>query len=139
MKTKKGKYGDFVLVGHLQVFDEPLSSLYYERGNGEYYLFVRVFEENDVLAYILAKVSSSLVMDYMDGKVGLKQIFKFVPAFCYRNIGGEKRNKICFMPITAQDAEQMLKDDGLDDKFMPELACNSVSIRNYLMSNCIQK
>ena len=45
MKTKKNE--DFILVGHLQVLDEALSSLYSDRNSGQFFLFVRVYEDED--------------------------------------------------------------------------------------------
>ena len=57
---------DFVLVGHLQVLDEALSSLYVERVSGRYFLFVRIYENNDDDTFVLAQVRPSTIIDYID-------------------------------------------------------------------------
>ena len=106
MKTKKNE--DFILVGHLQVLDEALSSLYSDRNSGQFFLFVRVYEDEDDNTFVLAQVQPSVVLDYIDGKVGLKQIFSLSPSY------------------------RKLQDDGLDDTFNIALADNSVGIKNYL-------
>ena len=84
MKMKRNE--DIILVGHLQVLDEALSSLYSDRRSGQYFLFVRVYEDNDDNTFVLTQVQPSLVLDYIDGKVGLKKIFSFSPSFYYRQV-----------------------------------------------------
>ena len=71
MKTKKNE--DFILVGHLQVLDEALSSLYSDRNSGQFFLFVRVYEDEDDNTFVLTQVQPSVVLDYIDGKVGLSR------------------------------------------------------------------
>ena len=130
MKMKENE--DFVLVGHLQVLDEALSSLYTERVSGRYFLFVRIYEDNDDDTFVLAQVRPSTVIDYIDGKVGLKRIFALSPSFYYKHRGGAGLHQRDFVPIAHNEVGRMLQEDGLDDLFSTALACNSVGIKDYL-------
>lgn len=123
---------DFVLVGHLQVLDEDLSSLYSDRKSGRYFLFVRLYEDNDDDTFLLAQVTPSAVLDYMNGHIGLKYIFGSSPAFYYRHKGQQKLNSQDFTPIGSKRANDMLLEDGLEDTYNSALATNSVGIKNYL-------
>ena len=130
MKMKKNE--DFILVGHLQVLDEALSSLYSDRKSGQYFLFVRIYEDNDDNTFVLTQVQPSVVLDYMDGKVGLKQIFDRFPSFYYKQNAKTGLRKEDFVPIDNKEADRKLQGDGLDDTFNMALANNSVSIKDYL-------
>lgn len=130
MKTKKNE--DFILVGHLQVLDEALSSLYSDRKSGQYFLFVRVYEDDNDNTFVLTQVQPSVVLDYIDGKVGLKQIFSLSPSYFYKQVVQNCMRRENFVPIDNQEVDRKLQDDGLDDTFNMALANNSVGIRNYL-------
>lgn len=130
MKTKKNE--DFILVGHLQVLDEALSSLYSDRNSGQFFLFVRVYEDEDDNTFVLTQVQPSVVLDYIDGKVGLKQIFSLSPSYYYKQVVRNSLRKEDFVPIDNMEVDRKLQDDGLDDTFNIALADNSVGIKNYL-------
>jgi hypothetical protein len=129
---KKKKNEDFILVGHLQVLDEALSSLYSDRKSGQYFLFVRVYEDDNDNTFVLTQVQPSVVLDYIDGKVGLKQIFSLSPSYFYKQVVQSCMRREDFVPIDNQEVDRKLQDDGLDDTFNMALANNSVGIRNYL-------
>ncbi len=129
---KKKKNEDFILVGHLQVLDEALSSLYSDRKSGQYFLFVRVYEDDNDDTFVLTQVQPSVVLDYIDGKVGLKQIFSLSPSYFYKQVVQNCMRREDFVPIDNQEVDRKLQDDGLDDTFNMALANNSVGIRNYL-------
>lgn len=129
---KKKKNEDFILVGHLQVLDEALSSLYSDRKSGQYFLFVRVYEDDNDNTFVLTQVLPSVVLDYIDGKVGLKQIFSLSPSYFYKQVVQNCMRREDFVPIDNQEVDRKLQDDGLDDTFYMALANNSVGIRNYL-------
>lgn len=130
MKMKKNE--DLILVGHLQVLDEALSSLYSDRKSGQYFLFVRLYEDDADDSYVLTTVKPSTVVDYIDGKVGLSQIFSNSPSFYYKHDGKCGLSRIDFVPIDNKEANVKLQEDGLDDTFNVALANNSVGIKNYL-------
>ena len=129
---KKKKNEDFILVGHLQVLDEALSSLYSDRKSGQYFLFVRVYEDDNDNTFVLTQVQTSVVLDYIDGKVGVKQIFSLSPSYFYKQVVQNCMRREDFVPIDNQEVDRKLQDDGLDDTFNMALANNSVGIRNYL-------
>lgn len=129
---KKKKNEDFILVGHLQVLDEALSSLYSDRKSGQYFLFVRVYEDDNDNTFVLTQVKPSVVLDYIDGKVGLKQIFSLSPSYFYKQVVQNCMRREDFVPIDNQEVDRKLQDDALDDTFNMALANNSVGIRNYL-------
>lgn len=130
MKMKKNE--DFILVGHLQVLDEALSSLYSDRNSGQFFLFVRVYEDEDDNTFVLTQVQPSVVLDYIDGKVGLKQIFSLSPSYYYKQVFRNSLRKEDFVPIDNMEVDRKLQDDGLDDTFNIALAANSVGIKNFL-------
>lgn len=130
MKMKKNE--DFILVGHLQVLDEALSSLYSDRNSGQFFLFVRVYEDENDNTFVLTQVQPSVVLDYIDGKVGLKQIFSLSPSYYYKQVVRNSLRKEDFVPIDNMEVDRKLQDDGLDDIFNIALAANSVGIKNYL-------
>lgn len=126
------KNEDFILVGHLQVLDEALSSLYSDRNSGQFFLFVRVYEDEDDNTFVLTQVQPSVVLDYIDGKVGLKQIFSLSTSYYYKQVFRNSLRKEDFVPIDNMEVDRKLQDDGLDDTFNIALAANSVGIKNFL-------
>lgn len=122
---------NFVLLGHLQVFDEPLSSLYSETNSKKLYLFVRLFNEDDQESYVLCDISPIMVVSYMDGKIGLDEIFSKNQTYYY-----EKKNEELafsdFSFIENNKAVEFLKMDGLDDYFDKSLSYKSVPLKQYL-------
>lgn len=124
---------DFILVGHLQVMDEALSSLYSDRTNGKFFLFVRIYEDCDDNTYLLSEVLPSAIIDYMDGKIGLKQIFSFNPSFYYKRTTQPTLYRKDFQTINAEEAHtKLLESSSLDDFFSMSLACDCSTIKNYL-------
>ena len=109
-----------------------LSSLYSDRKSGQYFLFVRVYEDDNDNTFVLTQVQPSVVLDYIDGKVGLKQIFSLSPSYFYKQVVQNCMRREDFVPIDNQEVDRKLQDDGLDDTFNMALANNSVGIRNYL-------
>lgn len=114
------------------MLDEALSSLYSDRKSGQYFLFVRVYEDDNDNTFVLTQVQPSVVLDYIDGKVGLKQIFSLSPSYFYKQVVQNCMRREDFVPIDNQEVDRKLQDDGLDDTFNMALANNSVGIRNYL-------
>ena len=122
---------NFELVGHLQVMEEPLSSLYADKGSGVMYFFVRIFEDMNEASFILSEVSPSVVVDYMDGKIGLKSIFSNHKVYYYIN-RNPQLSISDFHPLTNEDATNRLSLDGLDDMYDRSLSYRSVPLKQYL-------
>ena len=126
------KKSNFKLVGHLQVLDEPLSSLYLDSDQNKYFLFVRLYEDSDDETYVLSSVIPSEIIDYIDKKVTLSHLFTMRQAYHYNHT----TSSLCensFIPINTRSALSFLQDDGgLDDVFNDALACKSVALKHYL-------
>lgn len=123
---------NFILVGHLQVLGEPLSSLYKDRVSDVYYLTVRSFEAVNVATYVMSEVRPSVVVDYMEKKVGLRTIFGAGKTFEYQHSDGKALSKEGMMPIVKQKAYALLDQDGLADSFDESLAYKSFALKRYL-------
>lgn len=121
----------FQLVGHLQVMDEPLSSLYMDSASGQYYLFVRLFEDTLFKTFILTEVTPHEIVDYMEGRVGLRGMFGHGVSYYYKNQGGELRSSD-FKLLTSKNAYKKLESDGLDDRFDRHLSYKMIPLKEYL-------
>lgn len=125
------KNEDFRLVGHLQVMEEPLSSLYMDNISGLFYLFVRLFEETTFSTFILTEVAPHEVVDYMEGRLGLRGIFSLRDAYYYQH-QSEKLHSSDFKLLSIDKTFEMLEADGLDDKFDRHLSYRMVPMKQYL-------
>lgn len=125
------KNEEFQLVGHLQVMEEPLSSLYLDKVSGLLYLFVRVFENTGKSSYILTMVSPLQVVDYMEGRIGLHGIFNNGKSYYYQH-----RNNVLntsnFKLLAPDKVDEKLESDGLNDKFDSRLSYRMVPLKQYL-------
>ena len=106
--------------------------MYSDRNSGQFFLFVRVYEDEDDNTFVLTQVQPSIVLDYIDGKVGLKQIFSLSTSYYYKQVFRNSLRKEDFVPIDNMEVDRKLQDDGLDDTFNIALAANSVGIKNFL-------
>lgn len=125
------KNEEFLLVGHLQVMEEPLSSLYTDRLSGVFYLFVRLFEDTKSSTFVLSEVTPLQVVDYMEGRLGLRSIFGHNKSYYYQHQHSQL-SKSDFLPLTTDKAYEKLDSDGLEDKFDRELSYRSVPLKQYL-------
>lgn len=123
---------EFKLIGHLQVMDVPLTSLYAESISGKYFLFVRVDEDIDLDSFILSEVSPSLVLEYMNGILGLKSIFESRPAYYYHKDNDKGLESKKFKPLSQTQALYKLSADTLSDYYDRTLAYRSATMRTYL-------
>lgn len=122
----------FRLIGHLQVMEEPLSSVYTDSMTGITYLFVRLFENIEDSSYILSQVAPRQIIDYMNRKVGLKTLFESNPSFYYKNDGSELSTS-AFQTLTKNSVDEKLNMDGLDDMYDSHLAYRSAVLKQYLL------
>ena len=125
------KNEDFHLLGHLQVMEEPLSSLYADRQSGVFYLFVRLFEDTQSSTFVLSEVTPLQVVEYMEGRLGLRSIFCHNKTYYYQH-HNPKLSKSDFLPLTTAMACEKLDSDGLEDKFDRELSYRPVPLKQYL-------
>ena len=120
-----------ILVGHLQVMDEPLSSLYVSHATGCYYLAVRTYLAENEETFVMSKVVPQLVLDYMEGHLGLHSIFSSNNAYQYSH----RNRELCeadMNPIDSVTAVELLGNDGLDDMYDKHLAYKGWAVKSYL-------
>lgn len=121
------------LIGHLQVMDEPLSSLYYECKIGRFFISIRLYEDNDVESYMFAEITPKSVLEYMNGKLGLKDIFCVVPSFYFSMSNTCSLSLESLQPLSLEDSCRLFTDEAsLGDMFDINLAYKSVSLKNCL-------
>ena len=127
------QHDDFILIGHLQVMDEPLSSLYADRLSGKYFLSVRLYEDIDDESFLFSEVVPELVLKYMSGQLGLKTLFETETSFYYRVEGRHVLHFKNFLPLSREEGcKRFLEDGSLDDMYDKQLAYRSVNLKNYL-------
>jgi len=127
------QHDDFILIGHLQVMDEPLSSLYTDRLNGKYFLSVRLYEDIEDESFLFSEVVPELVLKYMSGQLGLMALFETEPSFYYRVEGRRVLHFKNFLPLSREEGcKRLLEDGSLDDMYDKQLAYRSVNLKNYL-------
>lgn len=126
------KNEDFLLVGHLQVMEEPLSSLYTDSISGKFFLFVRICEGLSDDAFVLSEVKPNSVLEYMNGRLGLKSIFLNSPTFYYKKGEDIALTSSQFLPLSQDQAVLRINNDYPNDMFDRRLAYRSVSLKNYL-------
>lgn len=126
-------HDEFVLIGHLQVLDEPLSSLYADCKSGKYFLSVRLYEDINIKSYMLLEVYPKLVLKYMNRQIGLKDLFESETSFYYK---ADDEHVFCysnFIPLTKKESRMLLSKDGsLDDMYDIDLAYRSTNLKIYL-------
>ena len=122
------------LIGHLQVLDEPLSSLYADMDTGKYFLFVRVYEDTDDDTYVLSEVRPSSVLNYMNGVIGLRSMFENTHTYYYRHTNRKELCSSDMQPLAIEQVRIKLECDGLEDAFDKTLAYRSVSLKHYLIN-----
>lgn len=128
-----GKSDDMILVGHLQVMDEPLSSLYSVRKSGKFFISIRLYEDNEEKSYMFAEIAPKSVLEYMNGQLGLKEIFCVVPSFYFRKNNAQSLSIESLQRLSLEDSCRMFANEAsLGDLFDNNLAYKSVSLKNYL-------
>lgn len=121
---------NFRLIGHLQVIDEPLVSLYTNLRDNRLYLFVRNYEYDG--AFILAEVKASDVLEYFENKLGLKSLFNSRIGYSYLSQEGRLLSSNDFTPINNKEKERFLNNVQPFDMFDEMYGLDEVFTRHYL-------
>lgn len=129
------QHEEFVLIEHLQVMDEPLSSLYADRKSGKYFLSVRLYENIEYESYLFSEVVPELILKYMSRQLGLKTLFETKPSFYYRVDGQHGLNPKNFIPLSQEEScKRLFADGSLDDMYDIHLAYRSTNLKKYLIN-----
>ena len=124
---------EFVLIEHLQVTDEPLSSLYANSENGKFFISVRLDENIECESYLFSEVVPELVLKYMNRQLGLKALFESEPSFYYRVQGQQVLSLKDFFPLSYEESCRRLSADGsLADMYDIHLSYRSVNLKKFL-------
>lgn len=126
---KKTIVDDLLLVGNLQMLALPLVSLFVNKEGNALYLFFRISgAKKQECQYIVTKVSSEAVNQYMDGVVPLQTLYDGKE--CQKM---EIRDKMIYntnSPLKSLPKDR-LKNAGL---FIPEFCDEQIEIEYFLDS-----
>jgi len=128
---------NFRLIGHLQVIDEPLVSLYTNLGDSKLYLFVRDYEHDG--AFMLAEVKANDVLEYFENKLGLFSLFNSRIGYSYLSHEGCVLSTHDFIPINNIEKERFLHNVQSFDMFDKMYGLDEVFTRHYLRDRVIHK
>lgn len=120
------------LVGHLQVMDEPLASLYVDHACGRYYLLVRLYVNVTKPTFLVAQVSLSQILKYMRQEIGLSDIFNHSDAFLFSAMDLTDFSSSMLVPLQRAKALKLLKTDDVDNLFDKHLSYKYVALKNYI-------
>lgn len=121
--------GTWSLVGHLQVLDEALVSLY--KYNDEYYIAIRLYEEDDNESWLFVLTSPNFVVAYIDRLFGLHTLLLDMPCYYFVNDGELTFDKL--KQIENEKAFKLFnKYAAVKHRFSKEMAYKSVGLKQHL-------
>lgn len=121
------------LVGHLQVTDQPLLSLYVTRSGKALFFFYRL-KRNE---YYLTKVTPNEVIAYLDEKLGLEQIYMESDDYLYRHRARHAASTSDFLPIESAKREELQSRIKSFDRYDDVFGLDEIRIRHYLRDKMI--
>lgn len=119
---------DLKLLGDLQVYDLPYLSLYMDEPSKTFYLAFRLtMQRGSVCDYVVARVSANRVIDYLQQKVSVREIFRESDRlYMWHKQRGVKGG-------LTQSADRQLEVKIDDSKYNPYLCEDEDGIRDYLL------
>lgn len=123
------------LVGHLQVTDQPLLSLYVTQSDGVLYFFYRL-KKNE---YYLTKVTPHEVIAYLDEKMGLAQIYMGSDDYLYHHQARHEATISDFMPIEDAKRKKLQNRIMNFDKYDDVFGLDEIRVRHYLKDKMFAK
>lgn len=125
---KKTQTESFRLVGHLQVTDEPVLSLYVEQDAGALFFFYRLKKDE----YFLTPVTRDEVIDYLDYRIGLIQIFDGREDYMYKHRANHQVSSKNFKPLSLENRDIMHQRMRPFDMYDDVFGLDEVQVRHYL-------
>ena len=116
------------LVGHLQVTDQPLLSLYVTQSGDALFFFYRM-KRNE---YYLTQVTPHEVIAYLDEKLGLVQIYMGSEDYVYHHRSSRSAMTSDFMEIDGQRREEMQRRIKSFDQYDDVFGLDEIRVRHYL-------
>lgn len=116
------------LVGHLQVTDQPLLSLYVTQSGDALFFFYRM-KRNE---YYLTQVTPHEVIAYLDEKLGLVQIYMESEGYVYRHRSSRSAMTSDFLEIDGPRREEMQRRIKSFDRYDDVFGLDEIRVRHYL-------
>lgn len=122
--------GMWSFVGHIQVLDEALVSLYRYDEN-DYYMAIRLYEEDVDESWLFVMTSPTFVIAYIEDLFGLHTILLDMPCYYYVNDGELTFDKL--KQIDNEEAFKLFnKYAAVKHRFSKEMAYKTVSLKQHL-------
>lgn len=116
------------LVGHLQVTDQPLLSLYVTQSGEALFFFYRL-KRNE---YYLTQVTPCEVIAYLDDKLGLAQIFTESEDYLYHHRARHTASTSDFLRIEDTKREELQSRIKSFDRYDDVFGLDEIRVRHYL-------
>lgn len=120
----------FRLVGHLQVTDVPLLSLYTDLSDGSLYFSLRAYDSEEV--YIIKQVLPQTVLDYMDCRRGLMNIYTDGVGYIFYRTNKEKISHDRLGRLNETQMKDHLRPFALFDTYDEVLGFDEVKARHFI-------
>ena len=122
------KITDFILIGHIQVLDESILSLYYNFISDRYFLFIKILTDNDEdKCIILVETKIKDIIDYMNRIITINDIFNNTDNYHLLNLK-DNSDKI----LNKQELQDLCEENFIPYTFDKYLAYRSIPLKNIL-------
>lgn len=122
------------LVGHLQVTDQPLLSLYVTQGGDTLFFFYRL-KKNE---YYLTEVTPTEVIAYLDDKMGLLQIFMASDDYLYHHKSSHAAATSDFISVDEAKRNELQRRIRNFDMYDDLFGLDEIKVRHYLKDRHIK-
>lgn len=131
----KKKNNRLELVGHLQVTDQPLLSLYVTQAGDALFFFYRL-KRNE---YYLTKVKPNDVIAYLDEKMGLLQIFMASDDYVYHHKSRHTAATSDFIRIDESRRIELQHQIESFNMYDDLFGLDEIKVRHYIKDKHINK
>lgn len=124
------------LVGHIQVLDVPLVSLYYDTASDRYFVAITLFGCDEMYAYLFVDITVETALKYMREEITMLTILALSKNYYYyKNYGNKDLELSDLRPISKINAYRLFsKEAGVKPEYDRQLAYKSVGLKNFLES-----
>lgn len=126
--------GDMVLLGHLQVCEDVMTSVYHNRRIDKYYLSIRLFQFDDKEKYLILDVSPDDILKHMNGDIGLLYFTMNRKGYLYDHTEHISLKTENMVPISNEECRELFYDSSVENRFNKDFAYKSVSLKQYLIN-----
>lgn len=123
------------LVGHLQVIDQPLLSLYVSQSGDALFFFYRL----RINEFYLTEVSANEVIEYLDERLGLVEIFSESKDYLYHHRSKRYARTSDFVPVDGDRRSALQIEMKVFDKYDDVFGLDEIKVRHYLQDRHLSK